>query len=233
MSGNKQRKIHWWLLFFLLIAGILVGRDGHFDEQVPYQPLISEAGVHFGDVIVDPAVGEIRFPGQVQQNEGWVRFLVYLFSYRWLEEEAAIISSANLTDLQKAFALLDWQLWDQLWFREITGQEIEVFVKWPGGDKAEANELIELPYHLGVGDLVFLGSPLFDPLFLARCARTLICLALKHGHLCPLFFLQESVKEKFTRADGIAGYLLNDKRLPPPGTSVTIIIRVADLVGGG
>lgn len=224
MSGNKQRKIHWWLLFSLLIAGILMGRDGHFDEQLPYQPMISEAGVHFGDVIVNQTIREIRFLGQVQQYDGWVRFLVYLTSYRWLKEEAAIISSANLTDLQKAFALLDWQLWDELWFREITGQEIEVFLKWQ--DKVEANELIVLPYHLGVGDLVFLGSPLFDPLFLARCARTLICLALKHGHLCPLFFLQESVEEKFTRAGGVAGYLLHGKRLPPPGTIVTIIIRV-------
>ena len=231
MSGNKQRKVQWLLLFPVLIAGILMGRDGHFDEQVPYQPVISEVGVRFGDVIVDPAVGEIRFPGQIRQNEGWVRFLVYLFSYRWLEEEAAIISSANLIHLQKAFALLDWQLWDKLWFRETTGQEIEVYLKWPGGGQAEANELIKLPYHLGVGDLVFLGSPLFDPLFLARCARTILCLALKQGHLCPLFFLQESVEEKFTRADGAAGYHLNAERLPPPGTRVTVIIRVPDLQG--
>ncbi|MCL0073371.1 hypothetical protein M1N93_00710 [Dehalococcoidia bacterium] len=233
MAGKQRRKILWWLILPVLIAGILVGIGGHFGEQGQYQPVISEVGVRFGDIIVDTAAGEIRFPGRIRQNEGWVRFLVYLTSYRWLEEEAAIISPANLIDLQKAIALLDWQLWDQLWFREITGQKIEVYLKWPGGGKAEANELIQLPYHLGIGDLVFLGSPLFDPLFLARCAQTLTCLALKQGYQCPLFFLQESVEEKFTRAGGAAGYHLNPERLPPPGTRVTVIIRVPDLQGGG
>ena len=162
-----------------------------------------------------------------------MRFLVYLTSYRWLEEEAAIVSPANLIDLQMAIALLDWQLWDQLWFRETTGREIEVYVEWIGGSKTEANELIRLPYHVGIGDLVFLGSPFFDPLFLDRCAQTLICLAIKQGYQCPLFFLQESVEEKFTRACGAAGYHLKPGRLPPPGTSVTVIIRVPDLQGGG
>ena len=232
MSDKQRRKIRWWLILPVLIAGILVGIGGHYGEQRQYQPVISEVGVRFGDVIVDEAAREIRFPAEIRQNEGWVRFLVYLTSYRWLEEEAAIVSSANLIHLQKAFALLDWQLWDELWFRETTGQEIEVYLKWPGGGKAEANELIKLPYHLGVGDLVFLGSPLFDPLFLARCAQTLICLAIKQGHQCPLFFLQESVEEKFTRADGAAGYHLNAERLPPPGTRVTVIIRIPYFQGG-
>lgn len=231
MAGKQRRKILYWLILPVLVAGIFVRIGDHFGEQVQYQPVIPEAGVCFGDVIADPAAGEIRFYGEIRQNEGWVRFLVYLSSYRWLKEEAAITSPAYLTDLQKAIALLDWQLWDQLWHRQITGQEIEVSLKWQGG-KADANELIQLPYHLGIGDLIFLGSPLFDPLFLARCDRTIICVALKQRYQCPLFFLQESVKERFTRACGDAGYHLNPERLPPPGTRVTVIIRVPDLQGG-
>ncbi|MCL0040872.1 hypothetical protein M1N66_03300 [Thermodesulfovibrionales bacterium] len=227
--GRQWHKIQWWLILPVLITGILIGIVGHRGEQRQYQPMISEAEVRFGDVIVDPAAREIRFSGQVRQNESWVRFIVYLTSYRWLEEEAAIISPANLIDLQKAIALFDWQLWDQLWFREITGQKIEVYLTWPGGGKVEANELIRLPYHLGIGDLVFLGSPFFDPLFLAYCAQTMVCIALKHRYRCPLFFLQESVKEKFTRPCGTAGYQLDGIRLPPPGTEVTVIIRVPGL----
>jgi len=232
MPGNKRRKILYWLILPVFIAGIFVGIGGYFGEQVQYQPVIPEAGVRFGDVIADPAAGEIRFYGEVRQNEGWARFLVYLSSYKWLKEEAVIVSPAYLVDLQMAIAVLDWQLWDQLWHREITGQEIEVSLKWQGG-KAEANELIELRYHLGIGDLIFLGSPFFDPLFLARCDQTIVCVALKQRYQCPLFFLQESVEAKFVRACGNAGYQLTDDKLPPVGTKVTVIIRVPDLQGGG
>jgi hypothetical protein len=220
------------LILSVFMAGILVGIGGRFGEQLPYQPVIPEAAERFGDVIVDSAAGEIRFYGEVRQNEGWVRFLVYLFSYRWLEEEAAIVSPASLVDLQMAIALLDWQLWDQLWHREITGQEIEVTLEWQGG-MAEANELLQPPYPLGIGDLIFLGSPLFDPLFLTRCVQTIVCVALMEGPQCPLFFLQESVEAKFVRPSGGVGYQLDGERLPPPGTRVSVIIRVPDLQGGG
>jgi hypothetical protein len=221
------------VILSVFIAGILMaGIGGYFRAQVQYQPVIPEGGVRFGDVIVDPATREIRFYGQIQQNEGWVRFLVYLSSYQWLKEEAAIVSPAYLVDLQKAIALLDWHLWDKLWFRESTGQEIEVSLKWQG-DKVEANEVIELPYHLGIGDLIFLGSPHFDPLFLARCVQTIVCVALEQRPQCPLFFLQESVEAKFVRPSGGAGYQLDDERLPPVGTAVTVVIRVPHLQGGG
>jgi hypothetical protein len=213
-----------------IIAGILVGAIGYFGEQVQYQPVIPDEVVQFGDVIVDPAAREIRFYGEVRQNEGWVRFLVYLSGgYRWLMEEAAIVSPAYLVDLQKAIALLDWHLWDKLWFRESTGQEIEVFLEWQG-ERAEANDLLQLPYHLGIGDLILLGSPLFDPLFIARYK---VCVALGDRFRCPLFFLQESVEAKFVRPSGGAGYQLDDERLPPVGTAVTVVIRVPELQGGG
>jgi len=246
MLGKQQRKILWWLILPVLVAGILIGIGSYFGEQMQYESRVErgeglrthdsglrtrEAGVRFGDVIVDPAAGEIRFYGEVRQNEGWVRFLVYLCSYRWLREEAAIVSLAYLVDLQMAIALLDWRLWDELWHRETTGQEIEVSLKWHG-EEVNANELVQLPYRLGIGDLILLGSPLFDPLFLARCRQTIVCVALGERPQCPLFFLQESVEAKFVRACGSAGYQLTDDNLPPVGTKVTVIIRVPDLPGG-
>jgi hypothetical protein len=232
MSVKKRRRILVGLILSVFIAGILVGLGGHFVEQVRHQPVIPEAEDLFGEVTVDPAAREIRFYGEVRQNEGWVRFLVYLSSYRWLEEEAAIVSPASLFDLQMAIARLDWQLWDQLWHRNVTGQEVEVWLEWQGG-RAEANELLQLPYHLGIGDLIFLGSSLFDLFFLARCVQTIVCVALMEGPRCPLFFLQESVEAKFVRSSGGVGYQLDGERLPPPGTRVSVIIRVPDLQGGG
>jgi hypothetical protein len=233
MSVKQRRRILVGLILSVfIIGGIFTGIGGRFGEQVPYQPVIPEAAEWFGDVIIDSAAGEIRFYGEVRQNVGWVRFLVYLSSYRWLEEEAAIVSPASLVDLQMAIALLDWQLWDQLWHRNVTGQEVEVLLEWQGG-MAEANELLQLSYHLGIGDLIFLGSPLFDPLFLARCVQTVVCVALQQRPQCPLFLLQESVEAKFVRPSGGVGYQLDGERLPPPGTKVTVIIRVPDLQGGG
>jgi hypothetical protein len=232
MSVKKRRRILVGLILSVFIAGILVGLGGHFVEQVQHQPVIPETEAPFGDVIVDSAAGEVRFYGEVRQDEGWVRFLVYLSSYRWLEEEAAIVSPASLVDLQMAIARLDWQLWDQLWHRNVTGQEVEVWLEWQGG-RAEANDLLQLPYHLGIGDLIFLGSPLFDLFFLARCLQTIACPVLGQRDRCPLFFLQERVEAKFVRASGGVGYQLDGERLPPPGTRVSVIIRVPGLQGGG
>jgi hypothetical protein len=232
MSVKKRRRTLVGLILSVFVAGILVGIGGHFVEQVQHQSVIPETEEPFGNVIVDSAAREIRFSGEVRQNEGWVRFLVYLSSYTWLKEEAAIVSPASLVDLQMAIARLDWQLWDQLWHRNVTGQEIEVLLKWQGG-RAEANELLQVPYHLGIGDLIFLGSPLFDPLFLARCAQTVVCVALQQRPQCPLFFLQESVEVKFVRPSGGVGYQLDGEQLPPPGTRVSVIIRVPDIQGGG
>ncbi|MBT9166462.1 MAG: hypothetical protein DDT25_01147 [Chloroflexi bacterium] len=181
------------------------------------------AGVRFGDVVVNPATREIRFHGVIRQEAGRVQVLIHLWGYRWLEEKAAIISPAYLTDLQKAIALLDWQLWDHLWHGEAGDQEIEVFLEW-GEDKIDANDLIQTRYRLGIGDLVFLGSPLFDPLFLARCLRTAVCVALTDR--CPLSLLHERVEAKLVRECGQSGYWLNCERLPAVGTQVAIIIRV-------
>ncbi|HSV31712.1 MAG TPA: hypothetical protein VLH40_06795 [Atribacteraceae bacterium] len=218
----------YWFVLPGLIALILVGIGGFPDRPLPYQPVTTEAVVRFGDVLVDPEAGEIRFDGEIRQPEGWVRFLVYLASYQWLQEEAAIVSPANLSDLQKAIALLDWRLWDGLWHRETTGQEVDVFLQW-SENKADANELIQLPDRLGIGDLIFLGSPLFDPLFLDRCEQTVVCVALAQRDRCPLLFLQQSVKEKFTRPGGEAGYHLNSERLPLAGSKVTVIIRITSI----
>jgi hypothetical protein len=226
MSIKKQHQILYGLIFFLGFAGVLVLTRAHFrNKMVPTQPVKPEVVVRFGDVMVDSNTREIRFDGKVQQNDGWVRFLIYLDSYRWLKEEAAIVSTASLTDLQKAIAMLNWQLWDHLWHRETTGEEVAVVLTWQD-DTAEANEFVQVPDRLGIGDLVFLGSPFFDPLFLDRCTQTIVCIALQERPQCPLFFLQESVEKKFTRVCGTAGYQLNGKQLPPPGTKVTVIIRV-------
>jgi hypothetical protein len=232
MLVRQRRRMLGGLILAVAIAAALIGIRDRSGEEVRPPQAAPEGGVRFGDVVVDPGAREIRFDGDVRQHEGWVRFAVCLQGYRWLEEEAAVLSSAHLTDLQKAIALLDWQLWDRLWHRETTGHEVDVVFEWPGR-RVNVNDLLQLPYRLGIGDLVFLGSPLFDPLFMARCAQTVVCAALNQRAQCPLYFLQESVNDKFTRASGDAGYWLDGDRWPPPGTRVSVVIRVPEPTGGG
>jgi hypothetical protein len=143
-----------------------------------------------------------------------------------LKEESAIISEARLLDLQKAIALLDWELWDELWYRKnqkskIKNQKLKLFVKW-GEEEIAAQKLVLTEDKLEIGDFVFLGSPYFDPIAL-EAPPGVDC------RLCPIFPLEEkALRELFIRGSGQSGYELNSALSPPKGTKVTIIIRITD-----
>jgi len=145
--------------------------------------------------------------------------LLYLQGYKWLEEESAIVSQANLLDLQQAIALLDWKLWDDLWYRKKGGEQLSMSLQWEEGEdlkKVQAREVINTRDALGIEDLVFLGSPYFDPMVLGSSSWT-------DCTICPLFPLeQKMLREEFRRESGQSGYEVN---LPPEGTRVTVIIE--------
>jgi len=224
---NRTKVLGLFLAIFAVLVGglIVLNRDRVEDAAPPPRPGPSNGIVRFGDVSVHTDSREIRFDGEVRQVEGHVLSLLHLAGYTWLQEEAAIVSPAQLADLQNAIAMLDWELWDRLWLREGRGEEVEVVIGWDGNQR-NANDLLQSPHHLGLGDLVFLGSPLFDPLFLARCRQTVVCVALNRPDRCPLSMLHESVKAYFVRECGRSGYALNRERLPAVGDVVTINIRI-------
>jgi len=64
----------------------------------------------FGEVVVYKDLAKLRFGAVVRQEEGWVQHLLAVDGYQWLEEQAALVSSAALSDVQKGLALLDWKL---------------------------------------------------------------------------------------------------------------------------
>ncbi|HIC94100.1 MAG TPA: hypothetical protein EYP09_07610 [Anaerolineae bacterium] len=172
-----------------------------------------------GNVIVDTRGGEIRFAGRVRKDEGRVQFLLYAHGYKWLEEESAIVADARLADIQKAIALLDWKLWDDLWFRRKMENEPSLLIEWKGR-RVEARELTMAEDPLGIGDLIFLGSPYFDPIVLQESA-------LVDCSQCPYLRLeQEVLREEFERESGKSGYELNPARMPPEGADVTIILQI-------
>ncbi|HAZ30279.1 TPA: hypothetical protein DCY65_01750 [Candidatus Acetothermia bacterium] len=233
MKNERYVKFGAALVLCVLVAGLATTVSTRLDarrsggELPPPFPTGSPTVVRFGDVAVCQDAREIRFAGEVRQAEGSVLLLLHLTGYQWLEQEAAIVSPSRLVDLQQAIALLDWRLWDRLWQgeREAGGAAVEVRIGW-GGEEESATDLLDTRYSLGLGDLVYLGSPLFDPLFLARCERTALCVALIRRDQCPLFLLHDAIEEQLARDCGQRGYRLNPGRLPPVGTPVTVLIRV-------
>ncbi len=217
------------LLLIMIIVGIvtLVGYNLIIRDRVSFHPplMIGEGLYQLGDIIVDTIDGEIRFDAKVQKMEGWVQHLIYLHGYRWLKEESAMISEARLADLQKAIALLDWRLWDELWYRKTENREqrtedrkLLLSIKWDGREIA-AQELVLTQDLLGIGDFIFLGSPYFDHIAL-KAHKDIDC------RYCSMFPLKErALRKKFIRSSNQSGYELNSSLFPPKETEMTIIIR--------
>ena len=221
-----KRESKLLLLISVVIIAILIGNNLSRQREEPLEPLIVGEGTYqIGEILVDTLKREIKFTGEVNKKEKWVQFLIYIYGYKWLKEESAIISEARLKNLQDAIALLDWKLWDELWYRKFKSRELKdkrqklsVFVKDKEKEVA-AQELVLTEDVLEIGDFIYLGSPYFDSRVLEDSPRV----DCKH---CPLFPLEEKVlREEFKRESGLSGYNLNSPLFLPRGTEVTIIIR--------
>lgn len=178
-----------------------------------------EAIFEVGDIRVDANRGRIIFSASIAKEKGWAQFLIHTQGYNWLKEEAAVVSEAKLADLQKAIALIDRQLWDDLWYRNPASSRPlpKVFLQWDK-NKIAANNLISENEEITLGDLIFLGSPYFDYAAL-QTPPGIDC------RLCPLFALEEkALREAFIRESGESGYQLDTAAFPKPGTGVKVII---------
>ena len=219
-NSRKKKVLLIWILLFTgasLIVGYNLIRQGKEEGA----GIRAQTGVYkIGDVIVDEDRGKIQFAGQVYKDRGLVQFLVYAHGYKWLKEESAIIANVKLVDLQRAIALLDWKLWDDLWYRKQSEEtkHLLLFFKWDGKEIA-AKEVVTTEDALGIGDFIFLGSPYFDPIAF-EASPSVDCAK------CPIFPLEEkTLRKEFERECGQSGYEINSHLMPPEGTQVTIIIK--------
>lgn len=164
--------------------------------------------------------GEIRFKGRVEKDRGWVQFLIYVKGYKWLKEESAIVSDAELEDIQNGIALIDWKLWDDIWFRRERDRRVELTIEWKKR-KIKAEGLLRVSgEELRIEDLIFLGSPYFDETVL-REPESKSCKG------CPILPLEkETLKDVFVRKSGRSGYELCSEAMPEKGEEVSIILRV-------
>lgn len=175
----------------------------------------------FGGVTVCKTEARIRFTAEVSKDEGWVQHLIHLGGYQWLEDKSALVSPANLSDLQKGFAALDWRLWDELW-QGIDSEKayaVRVYLDH-GGRKLPARTLVNADDALHVGDLIFLGCPYFDAVALSA-SGAVDCL------LCPVFPLeQEALRKSFVRESGESGFEINALEMFAAGSQVEVIIKL-------
>ncbi|GAG60815.1 unnamed protein product [marine sediment metagenome] len=189
-----------------------------------------------GNIVIDKNKEEIYFTGRVAKRKGWVQFLIYADGYKWLEEEAAIISDARLKDLQLSLALLDWKYWDEFYYMK-RGEEIdfeidemELLLRWKEDNKfktIKARETIiikEATDYLKLPGLIFLGYPFFDSIVLNGETHT-SCLG------CPFFPMEEkTLRQLFRRNSGESGYEINPEVMPPLNTKINIIIKKSKLL---
>jgi len=175
----------------------------------------------FGNVSVNREKLEIRFSATVKKNEGWVQHLLYLHGYQWLEEQSAIVSDARLPELQHGFAMLDWEMWDELW-QGIDSEkafDVKVYIEYEG-QQFRANTFIDTVDEIHIGDMIFLGCPYFDSVALGTTAEV-DCV------LCPVFPLeQEALQERFVRENGESGYNINIHKMFDTGSRIEVIIKL-------
>lgn len=188
-----------------------------------------------GNIIIDKNKEEILFSGKVAKTTGWVQFLIYIDGYKWLEEEAAIISDARLKDLQLSLALLDWKYWDEFYYMkrgeeiDFETDEMELLLRWKEDNKfktIKARETIiikEAKDYLKLPGFIFLGYPFFDPIVLDGKLRD-SCLG------CPFFPVEEkTLRQLFKRKSGESGYEINPEVMPPLNAEINIIIKKSNL----
>lgn len=211
--------------FFLLLYHSQLDREGKLSqERLASEEIfkVSQDIYKFGEIEVDLGRKEIEFPGVITKNKGKVKFLIYLQGYKWLKTESAIVSKAKLSNLQNAIALIDWQLWDNLWYRKKVSdnKKIRIWIKWQnnkGVKKIDGVDMIKNEGFLNISKLIFLGSPYLDDIVLGGTYEDLSCLK------CPLLPLE---KEMILDKLEIIEYKLNETIMPPISTEVEVIITI-------
>ncbi len=188
---NKKRKIEFIIfgalaVLFLLVFATVIS-TGYFEGEKERLE-VRKGEVTSGQVEVDPGKNKIRFPARVRRTEGKITFLLHLRGYEWLKEQSALVSPAHLAHLQEAIALLDWELWDYLWYNQELpdGYRLEIILR--GADKTvESPALVhENP---ALVQLLFFGTPYFDEVALGT-SSILDC------RNCPLYSREKQLIEE-------------------------------------
>lgn len=218
-------------IFLITVIFLLMAVNFYFSKRkTDVSLIIDEYRYQLGDIIVDLDRREISFQGVVKKDNGKVQFLIYLQGYKWLEEHSAIVSHAKLSDLQKAIALLDWEIWEEIiqrsagYILETKQQDrLSVMIKYKNKE-VNARDLVIADDMLRFSDFIFPGSLYFDAIALEGGGQFTDCLQ------CPLFPVEQKIlNASFIRESGESGYQINGHAFPGLGQVVDVLIRAQDI----
>ncbi len=111
-------------------------------------------------------------------------FLFCFKGYPWIEESSIFVSSSALRDLQTKIALIDWQLWDKIYAKNLSPKlKIELLINssWEPIEK-----LIEFK-NFDTIQTIFWGNPVYDNSVLERNYKTSVC------NSCEILSFEKSI----------------------------------------
>lgn len=164
-----------------------------------------------GDILVDNSRAVIEFPGSVGNNAAPSVQFIASPQIQDIPIKSLVIAEVKLVDLQNAIALVDWKHLEQL--RTTNDAPLELLIQWKENSstiRLKAAEVVkDLP--LKLGNLLFMGTELqWQELAIAQPGLP---------SACPLVFSPSGLPP--------ALYEVSPAILPPPGTKVTLILRVS------
>lgn len=221
---KKVIVIIFLFLAFIGIVGLLyfnsTFKEEKINESTPGENKQVSSGkvYHLDNIRVWKGKKKIEFPAVVKKNKEKVKFLIYLEGYKWLRSESAVISESYLSNLQKAIALIDWKLWNSIWYEKKMPEEkkLKLYLKWKQegrNKKIEARKLLLTEEEYNFRDYIFMGSPFLDEAVLEEGYDSSSC------KKCPFF----SIEKRFIRGKE---YELRSKLMPPIGKEVKVIIKI-------
>lgn len=126
----------------------------------------------------------IEFNCWINNNSKEKYFLFCFKGYPWIEENSIFVSSSTLRELQTKIALIDWQLWDKIYIKNLSPKlKIELLInnRWEPIEK-----LIEFK-NFDTIQTTFWGNPAYDNSVLERNYKTSVC------NSCEILTLEKSV----------------------------------------
>jgi len=111
-------------------------------------------------------------------------FLFYFNGYPWLKDFCVFTTSSSLRELQTAFAMIDWQLWDKIYTKKFSPKlKIEIYT---GTEWVSLDKVLKIK-NFNSYQTIFWGSPIYDNFVLERSYTTNKCVG------CDLLPLEESL----------------------------------------
>lgn len=221
----------WVMMWALSALGSGRAADPEAAPSPPAAPLVEEAGENryrIGEIELDGATREIRFPAVVNQEEGALEYI--LVKDQGKVHESLLRTGISPAHLQVALKLLRYRagwgrLFDHLWppgeapLREAAGEEVELFVSWEGSEPVPLQKAIR---DRGTGEAmdrapwIFTGSDVIDGEFQAEVEGSIVAIYRDGLAMINSAHPESLNDENWLPVAGV---------LPPPETKVQVIIR--------